>query len=671
MFMFRFAFVLLITIVSFAAAADTNYVSIIGKDDNDSLLEQKDLKLEIEGKEVPIKEFFFVDTLHPKQKTLLHPAGRRQHIILLDLVFSKPDDIVKARTWMEDLASKASPYDLFALAGITQTNGLRWFCNLTSDRNQLRAGWNSISKDKPAGFMEGPEGNLYPANFKNSTSIPLLNENSFRKNLDGILVKSHSEKDQFIAVQGLIDVAYLLSTIQGRKNVYFITPGFDTKGLMVTLDLERKKKTTTESGTEKEPESLETITNTYRSIEELEAIASARPGPPKQMGAEIVPELFSGTDSHVNVLSFAPERNGFLDDLTSKTGGSYHLGNFDPAQVLNTDRFYYIAGWEDVATEKALCSIHFSSHNRKIETTGKWLAPKNHTDYSVEEKRAKIAEAIFKDYKKADPSHQFWADFYFEGGLNKVPMFVQISGDYLLRTKSDSRKLEIYNFVIDADQSIVDLQSSVIELDLKNKKLRERIENAGLKVWHVLLGSTKPMEVRWVILDDQSGEIFTHSEVLDVKENQMTMSRPFMPSTDMRWVIWPKPDETISHRGVDIRYPYTSANGFFFPDLSPQINLVEKNRVVYFRLYNLLPESTNPPVHFHLMDSQGNSSEITQFQLLQKPGMLQHQGIELFWIVNAFPNVQPGTYRFRVDVQDPAGKGEISAETAPLQMKNL
>src|SRR6185312_11517662 len=175
-FMFRLAFVLLIAIASYAAAADTNYVSIIGKDDNDTLLEQKDLKLEIEGKEVPIKEFFFVDTLHPKQKTLFHPAGRRQHVILVDLVFSKPDDIVKAREWMEDFASKASPYDLFALAGITQTNGLRWFCNLTSDRNQLRAGWNAITKEKMSGVVPGPEGNFYPAAFQESAPVKLLGE---------------------------------------------------------------------------------------------------------------------------------------------------------------------------------------------------------------------------------------------------------------------------------------------------------------------------------------------------------------------------------------------------------------------------------------------------------------------------------------------------------------
>ena len=303
--MFRLAFVLLIAIARYAAAAEINYVSIIGKDDNETLLEQKDLKLEIEGKEVPIKEFFFVDTLHPKQKTLFHPAGRRQHVILLDLVFSKPDDIVKARAWIEDLASKASSYDLFALAGITQTNGLRWFCNLTSDRNQLRAGWNAISKEKPSGVVAGPEGNFYPATFQESAPVKLLSEEVFRKNLDGVLVKTATDQERFIVLQCLVDTAYLLATVEGRKNVYLVSPGFDSKGLSINLDLQKKKRpsNTAQSSGGNEVKTLDDVTNSFRSTEELEQMATSRPRPKQQAGVEILPDLYSGADAHIHVLS--------------------------------------------------------------------------------------------------------------------------------------------------------------------------------------------------------------------------------------------------------------------------------------------------------------------------------------------------------------------------------
>ena len=151
----------------------------------------------------------------------------------------------------------------------------------------------------------------------------------------------------------------------------------------------------------------------------------------------------------------------------------------------------------------------------------------------------------------------------------------------------------------------------------------------------------------------------------------MTMTNPFVPSIDLQWIIWPKPTDHIKHRGIEIQYPYNTKEGIFIPDLAPQFKTADKDRILYFKLYNLLPESTNPPVQFHLMDGKGNASAVIEFQLLRKPEMLEHQGMELFWVVKSLPNVQPGAYRFRVDIREPAGKGGITAETSPLQVSGL
>jgi hypothetical protein len=660
-------FVLLL-VASFSYAAEMAYVSVVGGGNEESLLEQKDLKLEVDGKEVPIKEFFFIDTLHPKQKTLQHPAGRRQHVVVLDLVLSKTEDILKARTWMEELASKAPEHDLFALAAITQVDGLRWFCHLTSDRNLIRAAWNSISKEKPAGFAEGPEGNLYSSKFAGSGPVQQISEDSFKRNLATFAPKA-TDQDRFIVVQGMVDVAYLLSTVEGRKNVYLFSPGFDAKGLSVNLDLDRRKRGEEQQVADaKDPATFENWTAPVRDIEELAKQGPARR--PREMGVEVIPDLYAGTDSHVHVVSPSTERNGFLEDLTSKTGGIYFDGTFDAARVLNSDRIYYVVSWDEVETEKTLNSLKVSAENKEIHASNKWLAPKYFEEYSRDEKRAMISEAVFKDYGQEQAGVNFWADFYFEEGLNKIPVFTQIAGNRVLKGNPESRVLEVYGYVIDSDQKIVDFRSSVVEMDLTNEKLRERLEKSGVKVWQILLGSTKPMKIRWIILDGHSGEIMTHSMAFDVKETEMTMSNPFVPSTDMQWVIWPKPTDEAGHRGVTIRYPYSAEGGVFFPDLAPVVDADNKS-VVYFKIYNLLPESPNPPVRFHLLDSQGKASEVMEFNLLKKPSQLEHSGLELFWNVNAFPKVQPGEYRFRVDIKEPASDTGIAAEIMKLQLKEV
>jgi hypothetical protein len=650
-------------------SAENGYVSIVPKDDG-PLLEQNQVKLEIEGKEIPIQEFFFVDTAHPKPRTLMHPAGRRQYVILVDLIFSDLESIVQARKWADELVQKANKHDLFALAGITRLDGLKWYCRFTSDRNQIAAGWNAIGREKPTGVVLGPEGNFYSAQFEPNASIRLISDADFRQRLMTLAAAAPpKEEDRFIAVQGLVDLAELLSTIEGRKNLILFSPGFDTKGLSLNLDLgKRKRKSTKDTAeTPSDPTSYDSITNSFRNIEE---VAQAGPNKrPRQVGPEVLQDVFAGVDCHVFAVSPDENKNGLYENLVSKTAGVYYQGNFDPVQVLNTDRVYYIAGWaSNIEVEKALNSLKIGAGERSISSSEKWMEPKPSHEYTNDEKQTSIAEAIFKDYSQPSETEHFWVDFYFEDGQNKIPVFAQVSGHSILQNKAESKTLEFYGYVLDADQSIIDSFSSIVEIDLKNDKLKERLQKTGLKVWNVLQGNQKPMLVRWIIIDSEIGRVVTHSMPIDVKESELTMSNPFIPATNFDWIIWPKPNEAETRRGVQVKYPYNMGQDYFFPDLTPGVAKGDKSRVVYFKLYNLLPESPNPPVRFHLLDAGGKAVEVQQFQLLQKPRALEHSGMELFWSVNSFPEVPPGPYKFRVDVIDPAKKGAAAGEIKVFQV---
>src|SRR5262249_13958733 len=118
------------------------------------------------------------------------------------------------------------------------------------------------------------------------------------------------------------------------------------------------------------------------------------------------------------------------------------------------------------------------------------------------------------------------------------------------------------------------------------------------------------------------------------------------------------------HRGIDINYPYkTGDNLFFFPDLSPQIKKTDKGQIVYFKIYNILPESKNPPIRLELQNSDGKPAEIQQFGLLQRPNNLEHGGLELVWKLLALPDVPPGSYHLRVDISDTTRNTRVSRET--------
>jgi hypothetical protein len=119
---------------------------------------------------------------------------------------------------------------------------------------------------------------------------------------------------------------------------------------------------------------------------------------------------------------------------------------------------------------------------------------------------------------------------------------------------------------------------------------------------------------------------------------------------------------------VTLRYPYRISTDYFFPDLAPAMKTSANQGVVYFRIYNILPESKNPVVKFQLMDARGGVVEIQDFHLIRKPTDLEHSGLELFWNVNSLPAVQPGSYRIKIGILDPVRKQVVVREVENLKI---
>lgn len=640
-----------------------NYLTFTSQDE----VTAGDISVQVDGKPAEVMDFFQVDASSENPAFSNHPAGRRQLFFLYDLIFSRAQDVLAARKATLEFLEKAGREDLISLSGITSA-GLKIYCAPTADRNQIIAGLNAIGKDKLEGMMAGPEGNLYPTKFDPGVFQQPVEDDDFLKNLKPLgLEEKRKQEHAFILIQGLVDLSYSLSAVHGRKVVIVFSPGCDTKDVSLNLDLEQKRSDTRNpSSTESEPASLDSITNSYRNIEDVAAQGPARR--PRQHGVEIIPELYEGTDSHVYAVTLSGEESGFLKDLSSRTGGQYFRSSVNADQVLSAERKFFVVEWQDSARKewKALNSVKISAGSHKIVSSEKWFLTRPPAEQTPEEKRMHIAECVYKDFQKPSASDRFWVDFVFEEGHSKIPSFVQVPGSELLKLGNRDVKLEFYSYVLDRDGSVLDSSVVPVSLELSNESLRTRITTSGLKVWSLLLGEERPLVVRQILIQSDTGQTTTHSVYLDVKSEGLAMSNPFIPATDFSWILWPKPQEELTRRGVTIRYPYRMGQDFFFPDLSPELKPGPSARVVYFRLYNLLPESKNPPVRFHLLDARGQAVEIQDFHLMQKPRDLEHSGKELFWDLSTVPSVPPGAYRVKIGIQDALRKQVVVREVQNL-----
>src|SRR5262244_667534 len=117
-------------------------VNVIGRDGKPvSGLEAADFQIEDDGDRQTVLSLDVID-LNKKEETNgvgepIPPAGRRHFLLLFDLSFSKPNQIVRAREAAAHfLETAVDPDDLAAVAVSSVDLGARLLVTFTSDRRQ-------------------------------------------------------------------------------------------------------------------------------------------------------------------------------------------------------------------------------------------------------------------------------------------------------------------------------------------------------------------------------------------------------------------------------------------------------------------------------------------------------------------------------------------------------
>jgi hypothetical protein len=330
--------------------------------------------------------------------------------------------------------------------------------------------------------------------------------------------------------------------------------------------------------------------------------------------------------------------------------------------VLATDKQFYVIGW-DGHTEnqfKQLHSVKIEANNSKFRFSDTWIAPVGYDVYGTIEKKMHLAEAVWKNYNQSSDKFRFWCDFAFQKDYGLVPLFAQITGSEILKPNRSTARLDFYSFTMDDKDALLDFGSESLRFDLNNPTLKTRLNDAGIKIWKVLLARRGPTFVREILMNPDTGETFTHSTFLEVKDSELSISYPFFVSNNFNWLVWPKAGQPVTWRGVQIQYPYAAEGNYFIPDLMPKLQQSGQSSFVYFKIYNVSPELKDPPIRFRLLDTHNAPTDIDQFGLMQEPRPLEQQGQELVWKIVSLPKVASGEYRFKVEIGDNSRKTIVS-----------
>ncbi|HSE40341.1 MAG TPA: hypothetical protein VLH08_06200, partial [Acidobacteriota bacterium] len=467
-------------LIAFAllAQAETMYVTIL----NSGASKKEDIAVKLDKKDVAVTDFRVVDVSNRTPEILRHPAGRRQYLLLFDLLHSKPEELLQARKFTTTFMEKVGKDDLVAVAEIGKKTGLRFLSGFTADHNKINAALNCLGLEKLDGVVQGPEGNLYSLQFSpQAHTVALIPDDKFIANVTAGIAADDKKKVDTVSifVSAFSDLAYSLASVEGRKNIVLFSPGFDTKGAKISVSEESFSDQYVDASIRDDtyiaPPEEERAMEEERRKKEREAVPA---GPSVQV--EGIPGFVAGTFTAVEMISPSGQEFDFFKKLTSQNGGLYLRQIQDPAaaadQILAVDKQYVYIGFEG-KPEKEFKKAHdlkITSAGKEVPVAG-WVAPRPFAHYTQIERRLNLSEAVYKDYIQPTNGERFWSDVVFQQGQVRVPVFAQLSGTELIKKDIDNLALEFYSYLIDPDGTIVDFVAIPVRMNLKNKQLRERL----------------------------------------------------------------------------------------------------------------------------------------------------------------------------------------------------
>ncbi|HEV3073115.1 MAG TPA: VWA domain-containing protein, partial [Thermoanaerobaculia bacterium] len=153
------------------------------------------------------------------------PSLRRHFLFLFDLSFSEPASIVKARQMVREMLPALHPSDLVAVASYSSAGGPRLLLGFTSDRRQVSQAIDNL------GLAQLVDRNPDPLQL--IAAVPDKSAAVTENNQDLARMSERANRQQQQAVVGALarsftDLARLLAGIHGRKEVIYLSEGFDT-----------------------------------------------------------------------------------------------------------------------------------------------------------------------------------------------------------------------------------------------------------------------------------------------------------------------------------------------------------------------------------------------------------------------------------------------------------
>ncbi|HKV11958.1 MAG TPA: VWA domain-containing protein, partial [Thermoanaerobaculia bacterium] len=575
----------------------------------------------------------------------------------------------------KDVVQSLHPSDLVAVATYSR-QGPQLILGFTPDRQQIATAVETLGAPKTVERSPDPLRLMIVQNERQSQAIgerpPTEGRSAVEEQIQEYLEEVNTENkranrsDQAQQVTALTrsfaDLAKLMSTVEGRKYVVYLSEGYDSSTLTGTSDQAQQQEmsTASESGeiwkvdSDEKFGSTKSTNDVEKMLEEFrrsDCVIQAVDIGGLRAGADQAPRRGNGKDS---LFQMAKSTGGELyenfndlsaamDQMLKRTGVTYVLA-IQP-DALKSDGTY----------RRLKVELKNGARGTRVVHRPGYYAPKPYTQQSPLEKLLQTANQVTSGEESGTVGTAVLAaPFKVAGDKAYVPVVIEVDGQSLsAKTTGTTLPAEIYVYAMDQTGAVHDFVTQTVGLDLA--KAGPALKQTGLKFFgHVDL---LPGEYSLRVLVRNGVTGASGMRVVDLTvpafaQGGPVLLPPFFPEPAGRWLMV---RETAKPGAPNVPYPFMMKEQAYIPASKPALGSGQEAAVSLVG-YNLAQGDLTAEGKILTLD--GKEVGAGQIKVLSREG----GGANPDRVAATFkaPNLQPGEYVLRVTLKDSAGKAETS-----------
>jgi VWFA-related protein len=619
----------------------------------------------------------------------MNPAGRRRFLFFFDLVFTRPRALLQARSAAKEFVLNGmADADLAAVATFTIEQGVRLIASFSSDRVQLARAIDTLGLSPTLARTKDPlELVKDEAMLK---ALAISGGNSGRANrsdaegamtdaLETFRAMNNASDDRYgrskvnQVIQSFNDLATVLDVLAGRKDIIYLSEGFESRLLVGTKDTPQEKEWII-SGQVWKIDSDKRFGNSALQ-NQLEVMSVLL----RRSDCVIHAVDIAGLRTDAETSSVDAERtDSALFEFAQGTGGEVFRNANDLrtglAELLRRTNLVYVLAFRP---NGAGSRTDYHELKVKVQKPGAHVAAR--AGY-YEKRSFKVLTPLERGLLAADmianeiPASQIPARILASPvpdaqGFARVPVLIEVPGVELLLSQSTPQlPMEIYVYAYDGEGRLRDYFTQGISIDLDIN--RERLEKGGLRYYGQLTLPPGEYRVRALVRNGETGRMGLVAETIRVPD--FAQMQPYLAAP----LFLGDSSEGIFVRGqlgavgrslsAGLVAPPTTTRGLM-PVALPEMHSGDPTQVSLVAYYFGPQPAQSLRIGAQVLSEEGRPLNEGAIRLVsQSPA--EPDGRQVLVVSFTPETLSPGRYALRVFLQD-STTGKAGYATAPFLIR--